>query len=83
MVSLPVSVMLREQAVWFLLKEKFPKQLADQKLDHVTNLKDVWKFIFSHSMEERLNKTFEFNSSPFQVQINVLYKNEDEECKAL
>lgn len=83
MVSLPVAVMLRDQAVWFLLKEKFPSLMADEKLDCVTLLKDVWKFIFAPKLAVKLDKKFEFNSSPFQIQIHVLYKDEDSECRCL
>lgn len=84
MVSLPVAIMLREQAVWFLLVEKFPDLLSKNwKIDHVTSLKDVWKFVYTELLEQKLNKQLEYSSSPFQIQINILYKDEDMECRAL
>jgi len=83
MVSLPVCLMLREQSVWFSLVEKFPQLLTGQKLDFVTSLKDVWKFLFCQTLEAKLGKKFEFNSSPFQITIHVLYKDETSECNCL
>ncbi|KZS19858.1 putative tRNA pseudouridine synthase Pus10 [Daphnia magna] len=84
MVSLPVAIMLREQAVWFLLTEKFPDLLSKNlKIDYVTSLKDVWKFVFTEALEKKLNKQLEHSSSPFQIHISILYKDEISECGAL
>ncbi|XP_046459555.1 tRNA pseudouridine synthase Pus10-like isoform X2 [Daphnia pulex] len=84
MVSLPVAIMLREQAVWFLVTEKFPELLSTNfKIDHVTSLKDVWKFVFSEALELKLKKKLEYSSSSFQIQVNVLYQDEISECGAL
>jgi hypothetical protein len=84
MVSLPVAIMLREQAVWFLVTEKFPVLLSTNfKIDQVTSLKDVWKFVFSEALELKLKKKFEYSSSSFQIQVNVLYQDEISECGAL
>ncbi len=84
MVSLPVAIMLREQAVWFLLTEKFPELLSNNlKIEYVTSLKDVWKMVYTETLEKKLRKKLEYNSSPFQVQINVLYQDEESECSAL
>lgn len=84
MVSLPVAIILREQAVWFMLTEKIPELLFNNlKIEYVTSLKDVWKYVYTDILEEKLHKTLEYSSSPFQVQINVLYQDEDSECGAL
>ena len=84
MVSLPVAVMLREQAAWFLLTEKIPQLLdSNLKVEYVTSLKDVWKFVYAKTFEAKLNNKFEYNSSPFQIQLHVLYEDEETECNAL
>lgn len=84
MISLPVAIILREQAVWYLLTEKIPHLLTcNLRVDYVTSLKDVWKFVFTEMFEEKLNKKLEYSSSPFQVQISVLYEDEERECSAL
>lgn len=85
MVSLPVAIMLREQCCWFMLTEKFPELIVTHKLkiEYVTSLKDVWKMVFTEMLEKKVKKQLEYNSSPFQVQINVLYQDEESECRAL
>ena len=84
MVSLPIAIMLREQAVWFLITEKFPKLLPPNfTVDHVTSLKDVWKFVFSEMLEFKLKKKLAHSSSSFQIQVSVLYPDEISECGAL
>ena len=84
MVSVPVATMIREQAVCFQLNDKFPELKSNiTKIDLVTTLKDVWKFMFTETLGKKLNKKLEYNSSPFQIQVNVLYQDEDSECGAL
>lgn len=84
MLSIPVGIMLREQAVWFLLLEQFPVPLAGSyKLEQVTALKDVWKFVFSEKMQEKLGKSFEYNSSPFQINVQICHRDDESECSAL
>ena len=86
MVSLPVSLMMREQAAWFHLTAKFPQLLLPEikaSAEQITNLKDVWKFAFTETMALKLGKQFEFNSSPFQVTVNVCYKDDESECACL
>lgn len=76
--------MLREQAAWFHLHEKFTQfSLGSFKLDQVTALKDVWKFMFTETMQTKLGKTFEYNSSPFQITVNICYKDDTTECGVL
>ena len=58
MVSLPASVMIREQAAWFQLIAKFPQLLTSFSkvaYEHVTNLKDVWKYAFTETMASKLD----------------------------
>ena len=84
MLSLPPSVMLREHAVWLLAVDKYPEILSDVvKSEHITSLKDVWKFITTAIIEEKVGKKFELNTSPLQVQVNVAYKNDEQECSCL
>ena len=86
MVSLPASVMMREQAAWFQLTAKFPQLLTSFSkvaYEHITNLKDVWKYAFTETMALKLGKVFEFNSSPFQITVNVSYKDDEAECACL
>lgn len=84
MVSLPASVMLREHAVWLLVTDKYPEILSDAvKADHITSLKDVWKFVTTRTIEEKIQKQSEINTSPLQVQINLVYKNDEQECNCL
>ena len=78
--------MMREQAAWFHLTAKFPQLLSSEikaSAEQITNLKDVWKFAFTETMAQKLGKQFEFNSSPFQVTVNISYKNDESECACL
>jgi len=84
MLSLPAAVMLREHAAWLLVTDKYQDILSDAvKADHITSLKDVWKFITTATIEETIGKTSEINTSPLQVQVNLNYKHDEQECSCL
>lgn len=83
-ISLPIALMLREHAIWLMLVEEFPNiYKTEVKTEYVTSLKDVWKYINVEDIGEKINKRFELNNSPFQVQINVLWADDEKECKTL
>ena len=83
-VTYPVALLLREHAVWLKLMEKFPETYKNLvKTDYVTSLKDAWKYVNCEAMGKLIDKKFEYNDSPFVVQVNLLYNDDNSECSCL
>jgi len=84
--SLPICIQIRAYTIWFHLKNKFPEtfsQLEDLKPEGIA-IKSVWKWLCNDKLRLLVNPeskwTIDGNTT---VQINVIYKDEKDECRQL
>ena len=76
--------MIREHAVWVMLVEKFPAKFKGRdEFEDITSLREVWKFVHSKVIGKNSGKQYAVNSSPFQVQVSILYAEDEAECGKL
>ena len=81
--SIPVSGLLRDHAVWISLRELFPSMYyGTHKEESFLFCKDIWKMVNSKELIECLGKMDEKyeKKSPFKVCINFTHPNSEKEC---
>ncbi|XP_013391682.1 putative tRNA pseudouridine synthase Pus10 [Lingula anatina] len=81
-ISLPVPFLVREHSIMVLLRETLPLVYLPVLPEHITPLKDVWKWISGHRLAEMLGKSFE-QKSPFEIAIFFTHPEVEKECNFL
>lgn len=83
MLTLPISLQIRAQSIWFHLIDKFPqvyKSLQYMKPEGIS-MKTVWKWISTMDLKQKVDSKSEWmTNGDLVINMFLQYKDEDPEC---
>jgi len=82
-ITIPVSILLREHAIWVLLREKYPKlYFGLDKVSSILFIKDIWKMMNARHLSQKLSVKDE-KDSKFIIRLQFEHEKSDQECNFL